>query len=212
MTAPSILLSAVRYGRARTEYQRPSRAWTSRSWDGQRLHHFPEERFKMRDVDAEPEVSDRPPDVAGGHLEDPFRDRGHATDAEIGPHHDDGDMGAREEIAEVVAELDQLDVAAVQLVVHRGQLFVRSLELLLGRLQLLVGALQLLVARLRLLGGGTQLFHGRLVLFANGLQMLVRVGKLPGELGHSTLARYLRSRPAVASRCGRGALGALLEE
>ena len=50
------------------------------------------------------------------------------------------------------------------------------------------------------------------MLFANGLQMLVRVGKLPGELGHSTLARYLRSRPAVASRCGRGALGALLEE
>ena len=124
-------------------------------------------------------------------------------------------MRAREEVAEVIAELAQLEVPAVQLVVHRGQLFVGGLELLLGGLQLLVGALQLLVARLRLLGGGTQLFHGRLVLFANGLQMLVRVGKLPGELGQPTLARCRRSRLARSRRFpGRGLGGqeALIEE
>ena len=180
--------------------------------DGQGFHHFPEERLQIRDLYAEPEVSDRSTDIARGNAEDSFRDRRDATDTEIGAHHDDRDMGAREEVAEVVAELPQLEVPVVQLVVHGGQLFVGRLQLLLGGFQLFVRALQLLVARLRLLGGSAQLLHGRLVLFADGLQMLAGGGQFLGELDHPALAGRLRLRRALARKRGRGATSALLEE
>ena len=95
--------------------------------DGQGLDHFSEERLQTWDLDAQSEVTNRSTNIARGYGEDPLGHRRQPTDTKIERDHDDGDMGAREEIGEVVADLGQLDVPAVQLVVHRGQLFVGGL-------------------------------------------------------------------------------------
>jgi hypothetical protein len=62
MTAPSILLSVVRYGRTRSEYSRPSLSVTLRS-RARRLDHFAQNIFQIRDVNVGSELAQWPPDI-----------------------------------------------------------------------------------------------------------------------------------------------------
>ena len=151
--------------------------------DAGRVEHLGQQRLQVGDAEVEPDVRDRPADVGGDQVEDLFRHRREAPDAQVLPDDDDGRLDAAEEVEQVVVEQAQLRVAVLQLVVDRGQLFVARLDLLLGGLQLFVEALQLLVGRLRLLIGGLQLFVGALLLLDHRLQVVARRGQLLRQTG-----------------------------
>ena len=105
-------------------------------------------------------------------------------------------VGALDEIREIVVIDASSRVALLQLLVDRGQLLVGGLQLLLRRLELFVGALQLLVARQHLLVGGAQLLGRGLLLIDDRLQVFAA----------STPSSW-RSRGHLVVQSARRALG-----
>ena len=125
--------------------------------------------------------------------------RREAADQQVAVEEDRGDLGAVEQVAQIVVGLVELLDLALQLVVDRLQLLVDRLRLLARGFQFLVGRLQLLVDRDQLLVRRFQLLERGLVLLDQRLQPLARLAQLAFELfGGGRLV--LRSAPAAAGR------------
>ena len=90
---------------------------------------------------------------------------------------DGRDIGACEEVVQVIGRLFLFFDLGLQLCIYGDQLFVEGLELFARGLKLFVGCLEFLVRRLHL-------FIKALELFDIALQLLSRRGKLGFELAH----------------------------
>ena len=120
------------------------------------------------------DVADPPPDVRGRQVEEPGRSRREASDVEARVEEDRRDVGAGQQIVQVVVRLLQLGDLVLELRVDGAQLLVERLELLLGGLELLVGGAQLLVDRHDLFVDDLQLLIGALQVPDAALQLLAR--------------------------------------
>ena len=145
-------------------------------------------------------------DVHGQEVEDLADGRGVLADAQVDVEEDSPDVGAVQQVVDVVGQLRELVDLLLILRVDR-------VELLVDRVELLVGGLQLLVRRDELLVGGLQLLVAGLQLLDGGLEVFLRVDQLQLELadpagglapGVERLGRLGRwARPAGRARCGR---------
>ena len=159
-----------------------------------------EDLFDVGQRDLGLDIADRAANIARDEVQDLLRHRAEAPDAQVAGHHDDGQVGAGDQVVQVVVELAQVAVADLELLVDRAQLLVGRLELLLGGLELLVGALKLLVAGKDLLVARLQLLVGRFELLGDRLQ--VAAGRR--QLGLEPLDRgSLRAAPLAAFFAGR---------
>ena len=122
-------------------------------------------------------LRERPADVLRQDLEDLGDARRELADAQLAIEEHRRDVGAVQQVLDVVVELLQLGVLLLVLRVD-------GVELLVDRVQLLVRALQLLVRGDQLLVGRLQLLVGRLELLDRGLQVLLGVGELVFERAH----------------------------
>ena len=123
----------------------------------------------MREVVRE--RAQRPADVLRDDAEGVGDPRRELPDAELPIEEHRRDVGAVQQVLDVVVELLQLDVLLLVLRVDGVHLLVDRVELLVRALELLVGGDQFLVGRL-------QLFVRRLVLLDRRLQVLLGVGEL----------------------------------
>src|SRR5262249_10887467 len=105
------------------------------------------------DIDVGFDIRDRPADVGRNEIKDFFRFGRVASDPEVGSQHNNGDVNAAEQVAQVIVDEAEFRVAVLQLLVNRGQLFVGRLEFFLGGFQFFVGALEFFVAGLNFFVG-----------------------------------------------------------
>ena len=173
IVAPSMRLSAVRNGSTRSSHQRPSRSRTSRSHGCTEAITCSMIAADAVDRERELDVLERTADVGRQQVEGPLRGRRQPADAQVAADGDHRQVGAADEVRQVVGQRVELAIAAEELLVDRRQLLVRRLQFLLGGLQLFVGALQLLVARQHFLVRRAQLLAGGLLLVDDRLQVLL---------------------------------------
>ena len=128
-------------------------------------------RISVGAVEVVREVAERPADVVRDDAEDLGDPRRELADAQLAVEEQRADVGALEQVLDVVVELLQLGVLLLVLGVDGVELLVDRVQLLVRALQLLVRRDQLLVGRLHLLVGGLELLDRR-------LQGLVRVREL----------------------------------
>ena len=95
--------------------------------------------------DIRPDFAQAPAHIPGQQVQQFFRRRGEAADAQIVADHDHGEIDVGHEIELVVVGLGQFGVAVLQFLVERGEFLVAGLQFFLGRFEFLVGALQFLV-------------------------------------------------------------------
>ena len=114
-----------------------------------------------------------PADIRWNETQRLLRNRREAANAHVPPSHYNRGVQRGEQIGEVVIDLSQFAIAALQLRIDGIQFLVCGLQLLLGSLHFLVGALQFLVRGLNLLIGRAKLFDDRLEVLAGGCQFLL---------------------------------------
>ena len=91
------------------------------------------------------EVGQRPTDIAGDHMEQRLGGRSEEPDIEMRVEKDRRDVGAVEDVLQIVGERALALQRLLKLAVEGAQLLVERLQLLLGSHQLLVLGLELLV-------------------------------------------------------------------
>ena len=168
-------------GPIRTDAQRIPTAPTVLRVSGQRRQRVDDlldESVEVGHVERQIEVGERATKRVRRNHEDVAHRRGEPPYLQVATDHDDGNIGACEQVREVVGERAQLDIAAAELLVDRDQLLVCRLQLFLGGLEFFVYGLQFLVGRLDLLIGGTQLLVARLLVFDHRLQVVACRGEL----------------------------------
>ena len=69
-------------------------------------------------------IRDRPPDVSRSQTEQPFRRRCKTAQAEIHPHHHDGNGCSAQDVAEIVGRPVKLLIAMLQFVVDRREFLI----------------------------------------------------------------------------------------
>ena len=110
------------------------------------------------------EVRERPPDVAGNDTEKRLGGRREEADIEVGVEEERRDIGAVQNILQIVGGRTLPLQRFLELAVEGGKLLVERLQFLLRRQQLLVRRLVFLI-------DGQRFFVDRLLLFAGNLQV-----------------------------------------
>ncbi|HEY0784202.1 MAG TPA: hypothetical protein VGE98_17215 [Thermoanaerobaculia bacterium] len=164
-----------------------------------RLHHLLREGDEVEQMQIARPL-ERPSDVRGAQAEEPRGAGREPAHGQIVAQEHDRDVDRAEQVQQVVADLGQLGIALVELLVERGQLLVARLQLLLGRLELLVEALQLLVARQDLLVRELERAVGGALLLGDRTQVVAHRRELLLEQEDLVVPRL----PARATRQGRG--------
>ena len=129
------------------------------------------------------EVTDRPTDIGGDKFQKLPRGRREPLDPEFGIQKHRRDLGAGQQVRQVVAGLVQLADLVLELTIDRMQLLVERLKLLLRGLQFLVGRLKLLVHRGRFFVRGLHLLVDALQLLDRALQFGAGRSQLALESG-----------------------------
>ena len=144
------------------------------------------------------QIGQRPPDVAGNDVEHSLGGRREKADVEIGVQEDRRDIGAVENVLQIVGGRAlplqgflQLAVEGGQFLVERLQFLLRGQQLLVGRLIFLVDRQGLFVDRLLLLAGNFQIVDRALQFGSGRFQVPARVRR-PGHV--------LRRRPCGPDR------------
>ena len=162
------------------------------------------------------EIGDRPADVGIDELEQIGHRRREAPHAELRIEEHHGDVGAAQQVCDVVGRRFELADLRLQLAVDGGQLFVDRLQLFLAGLELLVRALQLLVHRGGFFVRGLELFVGGFVGFRRALELQPQQAPFfaggdfagPG-LAHDDLGTGRQLARRRGSRSSRGSSQAL---
>ena len=167
----------------------------------QPLEHLARRIAQMAVAEALREMGDRPADVGRQQLQQRLHRRREPADAEAAIEEQRRDVGAVEQVVEIVGARLELADLGLELAVDRIELLVERLQLLLGGLELLVRGLQLLVDRPDLLVGRLQLLVRRLHLLDAEAEILAGGVELALQL---VLARRLADLagpgPLVAAR------------
>ena len=134
----------------------------------QGVHHRPRVAGEVHIDQVRSDVAQGPSGIGRSQVEHVRRRCRKPLDAQIRIEEDRGDIGAHQQVGEVVVHGSELVHLLLELLVQRGQLFVHRLQLLLRGGQLLVGRLQFLVH-------GEDFFVGGLQLLVAGLELLDQV-------------------------------------
>ena len=133
------------------------------------------------------EVGKRPADVGRDDAEMRFHRRREEADVQIAVEEDRRDIGAVEDVLQVVGRhalllhgLVKLAVEGGQLLVERLQFFLGGQQLLIGRLEFLVDRQGLFVDRLLLFAGNFEVADGALQLRPRGFEFVLDLGDLRG--------------------------------
>ena len=133
------------------------------------------------------EIGERPADVGCDDAEMRSHRRREETDVQLAVEEDRRDLGAVEDILQIVGRDALLLDGLVQLAVEGGQLLVERLELFLRGFQLFIGGLELLVHRhgffvdrLLLLVGELEVADGALKLLPRGVELALDLRELRG--------------------------------
>ena len=128
------------------------------------------------------EIGERPADIGGNDVEKRLRGRREEADVQTRVQKQRRDVGAVQDVLEIVGRgalpLDGLLKLAVErgeLLVERLQLLLRGLELLVGRLEFLVDGHGFFVDRLLLLVGDLEVADGAAELLARGFELLLQL-------------------------------------
>ena len=110
------------------------------------------------------EVRERPPDVAGNDAEERLGGRREEADIEVGVEEERRDIGAVQDVLQIIGGRTLPLQRFLELAVEGGELLVERLQFLLRRQQLLVGRLVFLI-------DGQRFFVDRLLLLAGNLEI-----------------------------------------
>ena len=126
------------------------------------------------------EIGERSTDVGGNHAEERLRRGGEEADPEFLVKEEGRNVGAVQDVLEVVGEGLMLVEGLLKLAIERRKLLVERLQFLLGGFEFLVGGLELLVHRHRffvdrpdVLFGGLTVADGVLEFLARGIELLL---------------------------------------
>ena len=129
------------------------------------------------------EVCKRPPDVAGNDAEQRLGGRREEADIQVGVEEQRCDVGAIEDILQIIGcralpfqGLMELAVEGGQLLVERLQFLLRGQQLLVRGLVFLVDRQSLFVDRLLLFAGDLEAADGALQLRPRGFELLLKPG------------------------------------
>ncbi|MNH07827.1 hypothetical protein D3C79_672280 [compost metagenome] len=130
--------------------------------DGLALGHGASIVSQCRVIQAMGDVEQGTAGIDRQHVEQVGGARREPADMQVAVDKHRGDLGAGDQVAEVVVDLVGFFDLVLQLVVDRKQLLVDRLQLFLARFQFFAGRTQLLVDGLHLFVGGRQLLAGDL--------------------------------------------------
>ena len=138
-------------------------------------------------------IGDRPTAVGGTDVEDFLHRRRKAANHQLRVEKHGCDLGALEQVLQIVVGVIERLHLADKLGVDGVQLLVDGLQFLFRSLQLLVGGLHFFVDRDQLLVGGFQLLQRGLIFLEHRLQAFARLAQFAFDMG---------SRPVGGQRMG----------
>ncbi len=121
------------------------------------------------------DVGDGSTDVRRDQIEQLLGGGGEAADSKLGVEEYRGDVGAGQQVVEIVVGRLQLRDLAFQLAVRGGELFVERLQLFLRGFHLLGARLELLVHRHELFVRRSEILDGLLQVLLGGLELVLEL-------------------------------------
>ena len=147
------------------------------------------------------EICKRAADVAGDDAEERFGGRGEEADIEVGVEKKRRDVGAVQNVLQIVGgralplqRLLELAVESRQLLVQRLQLLLGGQQLLVGRLVFLIDGQRLFVDRFLLLDRNFEIADRALQLRSRGFEFLLEFGD-PRNVSRRRRAMFFRLWP-----------------
>ena len=145
------------------------------------------------------EVGERPAESLGNDIEQRLGRRREEADIEVGVEEQRRDIGAVQDVLQIVGggalplqRFLELAVEGGQLLVERLQFLLRGQQLLVGRLEFLVDRQRFFVDRLLLFARDLEVADGALQLVLRGLELLLELGD-PRERRRGAAGRPSRS-------------------